>query len=100
MKTLKNKILSVLLLSFAFFMVHDYFIVDNQISEYKSSHIHQFDSAEEANIHMHEAVHTIWSMNNVKSLKVEQKTPLSQPSNLPFSISSNITLVPQKPPSV
>jgi hypothetical protein len=100
MKILKNKILSVLLLTFAFFVMHDYFVVENQMSEYKSSHIHHFDSIQEAKVHMHEASHIIWSMNCDELLNVQEKLPDLPPSNLSFSISSNITLVPQKPPSV
>ena len=99
MKFLKNKILSALMLTFVFFVMHDYFVIDNQISEYKNLHVQHSTSMEEAKVHMHEAAHIIWSMNGYCSVYMQNKLPESKPSNLSFSISSNITLVPQRPPS-
>ncbi|QFR50019.1 hypothetical protein FJR48_09895 [Sulfurimonas lithotrophica] len=100
MKILKNKILTVLLLIFAFFVVHDYFIQEHQIAKHGIIHAEHDISDGDAQSHMHEAIHSIWSTNCEDNIVIQEKLLDLKPSNLFFSITSNISLVPQRPPSV
>jgi len=100
MKTLKNKILTVLLLSFAFFVMHDYFVTELHIEKHKLIHLEKIESKKEMQAHMHESIHTVFSMNFFEDIPLEGKLADLKPSNLFFSITSNVSLVPQRPPSV
>jgi len=99
MRILKNKILSVLLFVFAFFIMHDYFVQDQY--EGAKCEIYQLEhdeSFEDAQSHMHEAVHSIWATNCEEKLFLEEKLPDTKPNNTLFTLSTYVNLVPQRPP--
>jgi hypothetical protein len=100
MKIFRHKILLALMLSFSFVVVHDFFVVDSQLSECKGISIKHLSELDEAKVHMHEAVHIIWSMNFEDRFVLFSEISSLKPLNPFFSITSNINPVLQRPPSV
>jgi hypothetical protein len=99
MKSIKNKVLSVLLLTFAFFVMHDYIIVDHHInSKYELCHLEHDDNTADAQAHLHEAIHTILAINLEDELIFEFKLSDAKPSGYISHLISHINLVPQRPP--
>jgi len=102
MKSIKNKILSVLLFTFAFFVMHDYVVVVDYHSYFKSEvyEIEHNDTFADVQTHIHEAIHTILAFNFESKLLVQEKLIDAKPSVSTFSIISHVNLVPQRPPLV
>lgn len=100
MKSIKNKILSVLLFTFAFFVMHDYIVVADHHAEFKSEiyHIEYNDNSADAQAHIHEAIHTILAFNCEAELTMQEKLSDIKPSNLLLTLISHVNLVPQRPP--
>ena len=100
MNSIKNKILSVLLFTFAFFVMHDYIVVVDHHTDFKSEicHMEHDDSSVETQAHIHEGIHTILALNCEVELLLEKKLLDAKPSVSPFSIISHVNLVPQRPP--
>lgn len=98
MKVFKKNILMALLLTFSFLVTHDYFVKDVQVFKHTIVQ-NEVDIKKDIKIHLHESIHSIYN-------DLEQKPDLQgklvdlKPSNKFFSVTSNITKVPQKPPSV
>jgi hypothetical protein len=99
MKSIKNKILSVLLFTFAFFTMHDYVVVDHHVnSKYELCHLEHDDSTADAQAHLHEAIHTILAINFEDELIFHLKLSDAKPSGFISRLTSHINLVPQRPP--
>lgn len=99
MKTIKNKILSVLLLTFTFFVMHDYIVVVDHHANFKSEVYHiDYDVSVNVQAHIHEAIHMILAFNFEAELLLEEKLLDTKPSVSPFILISHVNLVPQRPP--
>ncbi|PHQ66104.1 MAG: hypothetical protein COB99_00305 [Sulfurimonas sp.] len=100
MKSIKHKILSVLLFTFAFFVMHDYIVVVDHHADFKSKvyHMENDNTFVAVQAHIHEAIHTILAFNCETELSIETKLLDVKPSVLPFSLISHVNLVPQRPP--
>ncbi|NOR58919.1 MAG: hypothetical protein GQ474_10400 [Sulfurimonas sp.] len=99
MKSIKNKILSVLLFTFAFFVMHDYVVVDHHTElKYEVYHMEHDETSVDLASHIHEAIHTILAFNCEAELSVQEKLLDAKPSVSPFSLISHVHLVPQRPP--
>jgi hypothetical protein len=99
MKTYKNITLTVLLFAFAFFTVHDYFVQDLQVAKYENAYKSEADVKKDLKVSVHESIHSVYSKSFENSFAFEERLLDTKPSNKPFSITSNITQVLQKPPS-
>lgn len=99
MKSIKNKILSVLLFTFAFFVMHDYIVGDIYADvEYEFCYMEHDESSLDLESHIHNAIHTMLALNNEEELIVDLKLPDTKPSVLILGLTSHIHLVPQRPP--
>lgn len=99
MKSIKNKILSVLLFTFAFFVMHDYVVVETYTdTNYELSYIELDESSVDLQSHIHEAIHTMLALNEEQKLFTQQKLPDTKPSVSVGSLISHIHQVPQRPP--
>ena len=99
MKVYKRNVVVALLLTFAFFIAHDFFVKDIQVFNQNIVH-NEVDIKKDIKIHLHESMHSIYNNNLEQKQLIEGKLVDIKPSNKLFSITSNITKVPQKPPSV
>jgi hypothetical protein len=101
MKSYKNNILSVLLLTFAFFILHDFFVEEIQVTKLSSIYENEknIDIKKEIKIKAHESIHSIYKSDLEHHSNLQGKLSDLKPLNTFFSITSNISLVPQRPPS-
>lgn len=99
MKSIKNKILSALLLTFAFFVMHDYVVVDHHVnSKYEFCHMQHSEDTADAQAHLHESIHTILAVNFENYLLSQNKLSDTKPSGFISGLTSHVNLVPQRPP--
>ncbi|WP_373035011.1 hypothetical protein [Sulfurimonas sp.] len=99
MKSIKNKILSVLLFTFAFFVMHDYVVVDHHVSsKYELCHLEYDEQTADVKAHLHEAIHTILAVNFENELIFQPKLPDAKPASSITGFTSHINFVPQRPP--
>nr|WP_321267872.1 hypothetical protein [uncultured Sulfurimonas sp.] len=98
MNSIKNKILSVLLFTFAFFVVHDYVVVNDYSQvKYEVNHA-EYEKCVDKKIHIHDSIHSIFSFNLQDKYLILTKLLDAKPTNKLFSLSSYVNLVPQRPP--
>ncbi len=98
MKTYKNSVVTVLLLTFTFFVTHDYFVEDLQVSNHSIVHS-QPDTEEQIKVHIHESMHSVYNANLDPQKFIEDVLVDLSPLNDFFSLITNVALVPQRPPS-
>ena len=99
MKKTKKIVLSVLLFTFAFILVHDYMMVDKQMSgAYETSHFQCEDTALDLTLHLHDSIHSLLFEPTVKSSSLAIKPPYQKQFGLQDIFISFISLVPQRPP--
>ncbi|MCK9491158.1 MAG: hypothetical protein M0Q24_03625 [Sulfurimonas sp.] len=97
MKKIRNKVLTLLLLTFAFFVVHDYVVEDvNQDAIYELSY-KAFDKADMQD-KIHESIHNIFTFNLEEASTKDVKLLDVAPCSITYSLSSNVNPVPQRPP--
>jgi len=96
MKKIKNKVLTLLLLTFAFFVVHDCVVDD---LHYVASYELSYNVVDKAYIekNVHESVHNIF-FNFQEASSSEEKLLDIAPSSIQYSLSSNINPVSKRPP--
>jgi len=97
MKKIKNRVLTLLLLTFAFFVVHDYVVQDVHHDAIYELSYKVFDKADMQN-KIHEYIHNIFTFNLQESLLADEKLLDVTPCSISYSLSSNINPVPQRPP--
>jgi hypothetical protein len=102
MKSMKNKILSVLIFTFAFFVMHDYVITNpySEVINHESICMELQNSIEDKQAHIHDSIHSIFSINIEDKYTISEKLSDAKPTNKLFSLISCVTLVPQRPPLV
>ena len=99
MKSFKNKILSVLLFTFALFIVHDYVMLDiNADSKYELFSMEKDGSSLDLKSNIHDAFHTILDLNREEKLTIQLNISDTKPSILVVGLTSHINRVPQRPP--
>ena len=99
MKSIKNKILSVLLFTFAFFVMHDYIVKGaNTNVDYKLCYMEYDENSIDLKLHVHETIHTILALNCEEESAIQHKLSDTKPSILVVGLTSHINLVPQRPP--
>jgi len=97
MKKIKQKVLTLLLLTFAFFVVHDYVVQDVHYNAGCELSYKVFDKTDMQN-KVHESIHNIFSFNLEETPIKEAKLLDATPFSITFSLTSNINPVPQRPP--
>lgn len=97
MKKNKHRVLTLLLLTFAFFVVHDYVVQDVHHDAIYELSYKVSDKVDMQN-NIHESIHNIFNCNLQEPSTAELKLLDSAPSSNSFSLSSNINPVPQRPP--
>ena len=96
MKKIKNRVLTLLLLTFAFFVIHDCVVDDlHYVASYELN-CKILDKVD-VNKDVHESVHNIF-FNFQEASSSEEKLLDATPSSLQYSLSSNINSVLQRPP--
>lgn len=99
MKMLKNKILTLLLFTFAFFMMHDYLTLElHQDTKYEISH-KKYDKSD-IQCKIHDTIHNFFNVTLQETSFIETKLLNPPPSSIIFRLSSNINIVLQKPPLI
>lgn len=97
MEMIKNKILALLLFTFAFFVMHDYIIEDlHHGIKYELS----YETCDKIDIQnkVHSTIHNIFNFNLEEILFVEEKLLDTPPSSIILTLSSTTNPVLQKPP--
>lgn len=97
MKMIKNRVLTLLLLTFAFFVVHD-FVVHDIHQNAKCEISYKVCDKAELQSKVHDTIHNIFNFNLEDTLFVEEKLLDTPPSSIIIRLSSNITSVEQRPP--
>ena len=104
MKKLKNTLLSVLLFSFAFLVVHDYMMADLGVSSCKEQSICKVSTSVESTTdvlsaisHLHDSVHTMIVMESDDPLYTSL-VPYSKPSFTQLGFATNNNSVLERPP--
>ncbi|ABB45288.1 hypothetical protein Suden_2014 [Sulfurimonas denitrificans DSM 1251] len=97
MKMIKNRVVALLLITFAFFIVHDYVVQDIHQDTRCEVSYKVCDKAE-MQIKIHDTIHNIFNVNLQETLFIETKLLDTPPSNMIISLSSNINPVLQRPP--
>ncbi|EQB39825.1 hypothetical protein M947_04410 [Sulfurimonas hongkongensis] len=99
MKKIKKRVLTLLLLTFAFFVVHDYVVQDlHHDASYELSY-KVFDKADMQS-KIHDTIHNIFNFNLKETFFVETKLLDATPSSIILSLISNTSQVPQRPPLI
>jgi len=99
MKKIKKIVLSVLLFTFAFILVHDYVMVDEQMNGgYEISHFQCEDTAIDLTLHLHDSIHSLLFEPILKSHSLAIKPPYQKQFELQEIFISFIGSVPQRPP--
>ena len=99
MKSMKSSILSVLLFAFAFFIVHDYIIVDvDADTQYEFLYVQYDKSTLDVPSQIHEHIHIL--LATVQPSSAALTYPLISVELYDFQnhLKSYITSVPQRPP--
>ena len=92
-------ILSVLLLTFAFILVHDYLMVDKQMSGgYDISYLQCEDTPLELTLNLHDSIHSLLFEPTIKSGTLAIKPPYQKQFELQDIFISFVASVPQRPP--
>ena len=104
MKKIKNTLLSVLLFSFAFLVVHDYMMADLGVSSCQEQSLCHVSISMESttdvlsNIsHLHDSVHTMIVMDSDSNLDTSL-VPYNKPSYTQISFVTNNNSVLERPP--
>ncbi len=100
MKAIKNKILSVLLFSFAFLIMHDHLVVNiyEDVKCELSSKEHSIISSLDIKSNIHDAIHTSLDLNREEELVIQLTLLENIPSTPIIALTSYTHLVPQRPP--
>lgn len=100
MKRYKNKILSVLLLAFTFFVLHDYVIQNfSEGIDYGITVASEVNDKDICSV-VHDNIHAMYEVNLDKHNIIYLTFLTSKPSILEASSTSYISLVPNKPPVI
>ena len=101
---IKNTLLSVLLFSFAFLVVHDYIMADIGVSSYQGQSLEKVSaSAESASdvlsgiSHLHDSIHTMITMDCVGLLDTSLVLH-NKPSYTQLGFATNNNSVLERPP--
>lgn len=104
MKKIKNALLSVLLFSFSFLVIHDYMMADLGISPYQEQSFNKVSILTEtasdelhAVSHLHDSVHTMITMDSTDTYNVSL-VPYSKPSYIELGFATNNNFVLERPP--
>jgi len=101
MKKIKNSLLSVLLFSFAFLVVHDYMIADLGVSSYQEKSMEKtYMSSEctsDAISHLHDSIHTMIIVDSDDILDTSI-VPYAKPSYTQLGFATNNNSVLERPP--
>lgn len=104
MKKLKNTLLSVLLFSFSFLVVHDYMMADLGISTYQEQSVNKVTTSTESAVdrlsavsHLHDSIHTMITMDCVGALD-NSLVPYNKPSYTQLGFATNNNSVLERPP--
>ena len=104
MKKFKNTLLSVLLFSFSFLVIHDYMMADLGISSYQEQSLDKVcvstdtpKSTLDAVYHLHDSVHTMITMDSDNAI-VTSLFPYTKPSYIQLGFATNNNFVLERPP--
>ncbi|MEN8302662.1 MAG: hypothetical protein ABFQ64_01155 [Campylobacterota bacterium] len=101
MKKFKNTLLSVLLFSFAFLVVHDYVMSDLGISAYQEHSLDKTCVSAKSSLdtvyHLHDSVHTMITVS-IDDTLVTSVTPYTKPSYIEHSFATDNSYVLERPP--
>ena len=104
MKKIKNILLSVLLFSFAFLVVHDYMMADLGISSYQEQSLDKVSTLKTSTSdnltavsHLHESIHTMITMDGDDVITVSL-IPDNKPLYIELGFASNNNFVLERPP--
>ena len=104
MKKFKNTLLSVLLFSFSFLVIHDYMMADLGISSYQEQSLDKgcvsadtTKSTLDTVSHLHDSIHTMIMMDSEASLETSL-APHSKPSYIQLGFATNNNFVLERPP--
>ena len=104
MKKIKNTLLSVLLFSFSFLVVHDYMMADLGISSYQEKSVNEIGVATDSTAetlsavsHLHDSIHTMIIMDCVGTLD-NSLVPYNKPSYAQIGFATNNNSVLERPP--
>ena len=104
MKKIKNTLLSVLLFSFAFLVVHDYMMADLGVSAYQGQSLEKVSTSVESTTdvlsaisHLHDSIHTMIIMDSGDTLYTSL-VPYNKPSYTQLGFASNNNSVLERPP--
>ena len=104
MKKFKNTLLSVLLFSFSFLVIHDYMMADLGISSYQEQSLDKVcvstdttKSTLDAVYHLHDSVHTMITMESDKVIIVSL-FEYTKPSYTQLGFATNNNFVLERPP--
>ncbi|MDQ7044499.1 MAG: hypothetical protein Q9M32_01100 [Sulfurimonas sp.] len=98
MNTLKKKILSVLLLAFTFFVVHDY-VIDKACENVKSIH-YSAVSTDELIVNIHEHIHMMFQINVQTLSPLELVCSHCSPKSKDYVYLSSLIYTLNKPPVI
>ena len=99
MKSMRSSILSVLLFAFAFFIVHDYIIVDvDADTQYEFLYVQHDKTALDIPSQIHEHIHILLAMAEPQSTPLVHPLISIQTYDLQNRLSSYISPVPNRPP--
>jgi len=99
MKMIKKRVLALLLITFAFFVVHDYVVHDmHHDANYELSY-KVYDKADMQS-KVHDTIHNIFNFNLKDTFFIETKLLDTKPSSIILTLSSNTSQVPQRPPLI
>jgi len=98
MKTFKNRVLSVLLLTFVFVSFHDFAVTDtfSKSEELVSHHIHEMDF--ESAFHLHDFMHTMLFDSLIPKAELSFVSSYAQSYSYSLIFISHTESVPQRPP--
>ena len=99
MKKIKKIVLSFLLFTFAFILVHDYAMIDIQSdSSYELTHLECEDSAVELTLHLHDTIHSLLLDPLVEIVSISLLSPYQKQLESRDFFTSYTDSVPQRPP--
>jgi len=104
MKKIKNTLLSVLLFSFAFLVVHDYTMTNLGVSSYQGQPLEKVSTSLESTSdvlsgvsHLHDSIHTMITMDGARLLDTSL-VPYGKPSYVELGFATNNNSVLERPP--
>lgn len=104
MKKIKNTLLSVLLFSFAFLVVHDYSMADLGVPSCQEQSLEKVSASVESTSdvlsgisHLHDSIHTMITMDYAELLDTDL-VPHSKPSYTQLGFATNNNSVLERPP--